>query len=147
PACAVPFIRRRFSTRSFPSLPPCSARPPPRSAGAVLPRSASELSSAAWFRGVPFWSRRPAAADNSSALAPQPARPLRGALPVATRRGPFGATTAPARAQIAESLDGDDAGLMRPCRLLQSELHTCTIAPLDGRRGGRCPWYGGASPT
>src|SRR5439155_24858154 len=72
--------------------------------------------------------------------------PFHGPFPVATRRRPFGSTTAPERAQIAESLDRHELGLISRWRSLQSEFQTWTIAPVVARNVTTWPWYGGASP-
>src|SRR2546421_6992797 len=111
----VPFSRSRFSRCSCASFPPWTAsrRPPAggRIVGAVLPRSPSLSFSCAWLVGVQLWSRRPASGLSSSTLSPQSVEPLNGALPVATSSRPLpGSTTAPARAQIAESLAGHELG-------------------------------------
>src|SRR5207249_1680368 len=101
------------------------ARPEPRIAGAVEPRSTSPLSSCAWLRGVQLWSRRAPFGESIKALSPQYTRPSKRPLPVATRRLPEpGTTTAPERAQTAESLCGHEDGAISLWRSLQSEFQT-----------------------
>ena len=82
--------------------------------------------------GVQLCSRRLASGVSSNTLSPQSVDPLNGALPVATsRRFVSGSTTAPARAQIAESLAGQElGGLIRRWRLEHSEFHTWAMRPL-----------------
>src|SRR5712691_4661523 len=112
-----------FNSRNTPSLPPCSASEPPSRAGAVDPRSTSPAESCAWLRGVQLCRRCAASGDSSRTLSPQFVRPFHGPLPVATSRRPVdGSTTAPARAQIAESLALHVLGSISACRLLQREL-------------------------
>src|SRR5262249_55734241 len=129
PAVVVwPLRRRRSSSRSFPSFPDCTASPLPRSAGAVLPRSTSPDSSSFWSGGGQFCRSRDASGASASTRSPRFVLPSHGPLPVATSRLPVsGSTTAPDRAQIAESLALHVLGTINVRRSLQSELKTETI--------------------
>ena len=131
PVCpSVPPSSGSLSRRMIPSLPDWAARLGPRIAGAVEPRSTSPPSSCAWLRGVQLCRSRAAFAESINALSPQYRRPSKRALPVATSRLPEpGTTTAPERAQIAESLCGHEDGAISVWRSLQSEFQTCTIRP------------------
>jgi hypothetical protein len=55
-------------------------------------------------------------------------------------------TTAPARPQIAESLDPQVGGFWIRWRPEQSEFQTCRIFPFPAAMTTTCPWYGGVSP-
>jgi hypothetical protein len=57
-----------------------------------------------------------------------------------------GTTTAPERAQIAESLDPHVDGWMIRWRSAQREFQTWTMRPFAGLSVTTWPWYGGASP-
>ena len=71
---------------------------------------------------------RAASGESSITLSPKSVLPLKGPLPVATSRLPLpGRTTAPERAQIAESLDAQVDGWMIACRSEQSEFQTWTM--------------------
>ena len=149
PRCGlVPRSRASERSRIFPSLPPCAIElrrevdGRGRAEVEIASGSAAPCSSACSCRAAsPF-------GESRSTASPQSVRPFHGALPVATRRSPLpGTTTAPARPQIAESLDGHDDGTISPCRSEQSEFQTCSSRPLAGARITTCPWYGGASPT
>src|SRR5262249_8701198 len=99
------------------------------------------------FVGVQCRISRDAFGESSSMLSPQSVEPSNGALPVATSRSPVdGSTTAPERAQIAESLDPHDDGWITACRSEQSEFHTATMRPFARFSVTTWPWYGGASP-
>src|SRR6266404_1454500 len=73
---------------------------------------------------------RAAFGESTITLSPKFVLPLDGPLPVATSRLPVaGSTTAPERAQIAESLALQLDGWMIACRSAQSEFHTWTTCP------------------
>src|SRR5581483_4354843 len=135
------------TSRSSASFPPWTNDPFERGAGAVEPRSRSEVFSSAWFGGVQWPMTRDASGESSITLSPKSVRPSYGALPVATKRFPVdGSTTAPERAQIAESLERHVDGRMTPRRFAHSEFQTWTMRPFLPSSVTTCPWYGGASP-
>ena len=83
----------------------------------------------------------------TSRLSPQSVRPFHGALPVETSRLAVpGCTTAPPRAQIAESLAPQVLGVMIEWRFEHSVLKTPSMCPLARPISTTWPWYGGASP-
>ena len=74
-------------------------------------------------------------------LSPQFVLPFQGALPVATSTLPVaGSTTAPERAQIAESLASQVDGSSSPVRFEQSEFQTCSIRPFTWFSVTTWPW-------
>ncbi len=141
PADVVPLSLRMFRTRSLPSLPPCTARPPGSRAGEVEPRSASVRFSSAWFAGVQFWSSREASGLSSRTLSPQSVRPFQGPLPVAKSSRPvLVSTTTAFLPQIAESLEPHVLGWISTWRFEQSEFQTCRMRPFAGLIVTACPW-------
>jgi hypothetical protein len=66
---------------------------------------------------------------------------LKGPLPVAiSRRLAPGSITAPARAQIAESVAGQLAGTISPARLAHRLLNTTRTRPLARSISSTWPW-------
>ena len=94
------------------------------SAGPVEPRSTSAPFSCAWFAGVQCRSRREASGESTSTLSPQFVRAVRTARCRWRRaRSPLpGSTTAPCRAQIAESLAQQVRRRDHSCRSLAERV-------------------------
>ena len=120
------------SSRSTPSLPPCTAYPFGSSPGDVEPRSASLELSCAWFGGVQWPTMRDAVGESTMTLSPKFVRPLYGPLPVATNEVTVrwidrGAVARPDR---ASHWSCTCAATMMACRSAHSEFQTCTMRPL-----------------